>query len=476
MAKPRRPRKRQTYRQQPVIDIEYTGHGVIKPEGKTVFVEDALPGEVVDVLVTRSKRSHAFGVVDHYHQRSLQRVQPFCSHFGLCGGCRWQYLRYAQQLEYKQYFVQSIMQRIGKLEELEFQPILGCDSERYYRNKLDYSFTESRWLSSDEIASGGENLERRGVGFHVRGRFDRVLDIETCYLQPEPSNQIRRAVRDFSIAAGYSFYNPHSHSGWLRSLVIRTNADAEAMVTVVFGSDQGAGERQRLFDMIAEQFPRVVSINYIINTTLNDSLFAHEVHHARGAEFLVERCGDLQLRIHPRSFYQTNGRQAEALYALVAEWAALSGSETVWDLYCGIGSIALYLARSAGWVWGVESVDEAIDNAIENARLNGIENVLFSSADVRDALAAPAPAALPDASRVPDLVVLDPPRAGLHPAVVNAIVKLGAPRIIYVSCNPATQARDLQMMEQRYTAVRCRPVDMFPQTHHIESVVELRLR
>ncbi len=471
MGRPSKPRKRTTYVQQTVVDIEHQGYGVVKPEGTVLFVEDALPGEVIDVLVTRKKRGHGFGVVEQYHERSTVRVEPFCSHFGTCGGCRWQYLPYEKQLEYKEYFVRTIMERIGRVDDMEFLPILGCEADRRYRNKLDYSFTDSRWLTAEEIAEGGENLERRGVGFHVRGRFDRILDVETCYLQPEPSNEIRCAIRDATIERDLSYYNPHRHDGWLRSLVIRTSTNGEVMVTVVFGNDDHRDVRAGIFDLIESRFPEVVSINYIINTTLNDSLAAHPVHLARGRDYIVERCGDLNLRIHPRSFYQTNARQAERLYAVVAEWAALTGGETVWDLYCGIGSIALFLARSAGRVWGVETVSEAIDNAWENARENGITNVHFSTGDVKDAFASP-----PVEAGTPDLLVVDPPRSGLHPDVVTAVVALGVPRIIYVSCNPATQARDVQMLAERYRVVRCRPVDMFPQTHHIESVTELRLR
>lgn len=467
----RKQRTPRVFEQQTVVDLEHQGHGVIKPEGQVIFVEDALPGEVVDVQVIRRKRNHAYAAVTNYHRRAPERVEPFCSHFGLCGGCRWQFLPYAQQLQYKERFVGEIMRRIGGLQDLPFEPILGCEADRFYRNKLDYSFTDSRWLTREEIDHGEDAIERRGVGFHVRGRFDRVLDVDTCYLQPEPSNQIRRAIRDYTIERDYRYYNPHSHEGWLRSLVVRTGTSGSVMVTVVFGNDDNPRQRETLFDMIESTFPAVVSINYVINATVNDALAPHEVHHTRGRDHIIEQCDHLRLRIHPRSFYQTNARQAERLYRLVAEWARLDGSQVVWDLYCGIGSIALYLASRARRVWGVESVAEAVANAVENAQLNGIENVAFSAGDVKDALRAP-----PAEAGHPDLLVVDPPRAGLHPSVVQAIVHASVPRIIYVSCNPATQARDLQLMTERYRAVRCRPVDMFPHTQHIESVVELTLR
>lgn len=452
------------------MDLEHQGYGVIKPEGAVLFVEDALPGEVVDVQVIKRKRNHAYGVVTHYHSRAAERVEPFCGHFGLCGGCRWQFLPYASQLRYKERFVGEIMRRIGGQQELPLEPILGCETDRFYRNKLDYSFTDSRWLTSEEIEHGGDSIERRGVGFHVRGRFDRVLDIDTCYLQPEPSNEIRRAVRDYTIARGYSYYNPHSHEGWLRSLVVRTATSGAVMLIVALGNDGDPVRREELFDMIESKFPMVVSINYVINDTVNDALAPHEVHHARGQDHIIEQCEHLRLRIHPRSFFQTNARQAERLYALVAQWAGLDGSQVVWDLYSGIGSIALFLASRSRFVWGVEAVAEAVDNAVENARFNAIENVAFSAGDVKDAMLSP-----PAEACIPDLLVVDPPRAGLHPSVVQAIVRAAVPRIIYVSCNPATQARDLQLMSERYRVIRCRPVDMFPHTHHIESVVEMRL-
>lgn len=461
-------KKRKAYEAVEITDIEYKGHGIARPEGMVLFVEDALPGEVVDAQVTRKKRDHAFARPLAYRTLSEKRVEPFCSHFGTCGGCRWQYLEYADQLAYKQYFVEQILARIGKFRDLELRPIVGCESDRYYRNKLEFSFVDGRWLTEQEIASGADAGDRRALGLHVRGRFDRVIDIETCYLQPDPSNGIRRAVRDFTMEAGYSYYNPRTHEGFLRSLMIRTSLSGEVLVMLVCAYED-APTRERLLDFIAERFPQVTSLDYMINGTQNDAIAPHPVHHYRGRGYINEICGPNSLKIHPKSFYQTNPAQAVRLYDVVAEFAALGGTETVYDLYCGIGSIGLYLAGSAGRVVGIDNVAEAIENARENAVYNGYENCSFETGNIRDLLTEEFAARHP----APDLVVLDPPRAGLHPEVIEALLELRPPHIVYVSCNPATQARDLQMLDTAYRITAVQPVDMFPQTYHIENVVDM---
>jgi 23S rRNA (uracil1939-C5)-methyltransferase len=454
-----------------ITDIEYRGHGIARPDGMVLFVEDALPGEVVDAKVTRRKRDYAFARVLAYRTRSAKRVEPFCEHFGPCGGCRWQYLAYTDQLAYKQYFVEQILERIGKFRDLELWPIIGCESDRFYRNKLEYSFAAGRWLSEEEIASGEDVPDRRALGFHVRGRFDRVVDVETCHLQPDPSNEIRRAVRDFTLAEGFSYYDPVNHEGFLRSLIVRTSLSGEVMVIVVFAYEDEPA-RRRVLDLIAQRFPQVTSLDYIINETKNDAVAPHTVHHYRGQGYINELCGPNRLKIHPKSFYQTNPRQAVRLYEVVAAFAALTGSETVYDLYCGIGSIGLYLAARAGRVVGIDNVAEAIDNARENAAYNGYGNCAFETGNIRHVLTPEFAARHP----APDLVVLDPPRAGLHPDVVGALLELAPPHIVYVSCNPATQARDLQLLDDAYRIDAVQPVDMFPQTFHIENVVDLRRR
>ena len=464
-------KKKPLYEALRIEDIEYKGHGIARPEGKVLFVEDALPGELVDAQVSRKKRDHAFARVTVYHELSEKRTTPFCDHFGICGGCRWQYLGYQDQLAYKQYFVEQVLERIGKFRDLPVREIIGCESDRFYRNKLDFSFAATRWLTDSEIAEGTDIDDRRALGFHVRGRFDRVTDIETCHLQPDPSNEIRRAVRDFTLSAGYSYYDPVSHEGYLRSLIVRTSLSGEVMVIVVFAADEPAS-REHILEFILEGFPELTSLEYIINETKNDSIGSHLVHNYHGRGYIHEQCGSNRLKIHPKSFYQTNPKQAERLYEVVREFAGLTGTETVYDLYCGIGSIALYLAGEAGRVIGIDNVEEAVENARENAVYNGHENSEFFLGEVREVLDRDFVAT----HHAPDLVVLDPPRAGLHPEVVETLQKLRPEHIVYVSCNPATQARDLQLLNSSYRVGDVQPVDMFPQTYHIENVVDLHLR
>ncbi len=464
-------KKKPRYEAIRIEDIEYKGHGIARPDGMVLFVEDALPGELVDAQVTRKKRDHAFARVTAYHELSQKRTTPFCEHFGVCGGCRRQYLGYHDQLAYKQYFVEQVLERIGKFHDLPVREIIGCESDRFYRNKLEFSFAATRWLTDEEIVAGTQIDDRRALGFHVRGRFDRVTDIETCYLQPDPSNDIRRAVRDFTLSQGYSYYDPISHTGYLRSLVVRTSLSGEVMVIVVFAADDPAS-RERILEFIMERFPDLTSLDYIINETKNDSIAPHLVHNYRGRGYIHEQCGENRLKIHPKSFYQTNPKQAERLYEVVREFAGLNGTETVYDLYCGIGSIALYLAAEARRVIGIDSVEEAIENARENAAYNGHQNCTFFLGKVRDVLDHDFAVT----RHAPDLVVLDPPRAGLHPDVVETLLKLRPAHIVYVSCNPATQARDLQLLDGAYRIGEVQPVDMFPQTYHIENVVDLRLR
>ncbi|MFP4483567.1 MAG: 23S rRNA (uracil(1939)-C(5))-methyltransferase RlmD [Spirochaetaceae bacterium] len=462
--------RRREYANVEIIDLEYQGYGIAKPDGKVLFVEDTLPGEVVDARVIRNKRDYAFATPTAFHSLSDERIEPFCGHFHACGGCKWQYLPYHRQLAYKQYFLRQILERIARLEEPDIDPIIGCESDRYYRNKLDFSFTESRWLDSSEVQSG-ENFDRRGVGFHVRRRFDRVLDVEHCWLQPEPSNEIRNALRDFAMRENIPFFDPVSNQGFLRSLVIRTSLFGETMVMVVFARDEEE-PRRRVMEFLAVEFPQITSLAFMINTTKNDSTLPHPAHIYRGADHIREKMGDRVLRIHPKSFYQTNPAQAVRLYEVAAEMAALTGTETVYDLYCGIGSIGLFVAERAGRVVGIDNVPEAIENARENAEANDAASCTFLHGDVRDLLNN---AFVAEHGR-PDVVILDPPRAGMHPQVLKTLIEVSPPHIVYVSCNPATQARDLQELSESYEVGRIQPVDMFPQTYHIENVVDLRRR
>ena len=463
-------RRRKEYERVHIEDLEYQGYGIAKPQGKVLFVEDTLPGEEVDVRIFKNKKDYAFASPTAYHSLSEDRVEPFCDHFEFCGGCKWQYLPYDRQLEYKQYFVEQIIARIGKIPDPVIDPIIGCDSDRYYRNKLDYSFTESRWLSQGEIDSGAD-LDRRGLGFHVRRRFDRVLDVHHCWLQPEPSNRIRNALRDFAKSQDIPFFNPVTNEGFLRSLVIRTSLFQETMVMVVFARDE-AEPRNRIMDFLSSTFPEIYSLAYMINTTKNDSTLPHSATVYAGKDHIREKMGDLELKIHPKSFYQTNPAQAVKLYELVREMAALTGKETVYDLYCGIGSIALFVSPAAGTVVGVDSVSEAIANAQENAAANRADNCSFLEGDVKDLLDE----AFVQRHGSPDVVILDPPRAGMHPKVLETLKAVEPQHIVYVSCNPATQARDLQQLTERYEIRRIQPVDMFPQTYHIENVVDLHVK
>ena len=455
-----------------VIDLEYQGHGVAKPDG-VLFVEGVLPGEVVDVRVTRRKRDVAFGVPTVFHRHSPLRTEPFCPHFTDCGGCTWQYLPYADQLRFKQQFVAEVLQRLGGLSEPAPLPIIGCDTDRFYRNKLDYSFSPTRWLTEGEVAGGKEFADRRALGFHVKGRFDRVLDVQACSLQRDPSNAIRQAAREIAIARGYSFHDPVRHEGLLRGLIIRTTETGEVMVILVIGEERPDLAASLLGELM-ERVADISSAHYIVNTTRNDDTAPHEAHHVAGTKVIHESCGHLRLAIHPKSFYQTNSRQAERLYQVVREWLDPRPGDELLDLYCGIGSIGLFVADLLAGVTGVEYVEDAVAVARENAVLNGHPRARFHAGDVRDLLASAGRSGSPLAR--PQIVVLDPPRAGVHPDVIGELERLAPRQIIYVSCKPSTQARDLARLLERYTVNRVQPVDMFPQTFHIESVVDLRRR
>ncbi|HKJ84836.1 MAG TPA: 23S rRNA (uracil(1939)-C(5))-methyltransferase RlmD [Spirochaetia bacterium] len=463
--------RKKTYENLEIIDLEYQGNGVAKPEGRVVFVEGVLPGEVVDVRVTRRKKDVAFAVPTEFHATSERRIDPFCEHFADCGGCTWQYLGYEDQLAYKERFVAEVLERLGGVTEPRPMPIIGCEQDRFYRNKLDFSFSPTRWLSASEVGDGEDIPDRRALGFHVKGRFNRVLDINTCYLQRDPSNAIRTAARRIALEHDLSFHDPGEHVGLLRSLIIRTTEDDEVMVILVIGEER-PDIAAMLLGRLMEEVPQITSAHYIVNTTRNDDVGPHEAHHVAGTKVIHERCGHLRFAIHPKSFYQTNSRQAERLYAVVRDWLEFEENDTLLDLYCGIGSIGLFLADRATRVIGVEYVEEAVDRARENAALNGFSNTEFHAGDVRSLLAGVGR----DRSAIPrpDLIVLDPPRAGVHPDVIDELIRLAPRQMIYVSCKPSTQARDLARLRERYHIERIQPVDMFPQTFHIESVVDLR--
>lgn len=439
-------------------------------EGRVIFVEGAVPGDVVDVLVYKKKKGFMIGAPQEYHRYSDDRVTPFCQHFEHCGGCKWQHFAYEAQARHKQLTVENALRRIGKVDVGEFRPILACDRNTYYRNKLEFSFSSKRWLTREEIESGVSN-EADVLGFHPPGAFDKVIDIEQCWLQEDPSNGIRNGVRDIAHAQGLPFFDIRKNKGFLRTLMIRTTTLGETLVVLAFYRDEQ--ERIRPFlDEVLRRFPQITTLFYCINPKQNDSMQDLEMQCYHGNGYVEEKLREVHFKIGPKSFFQTNTRQAEVLYDVVVDFANLQGHENVYDLYTGIGSIALYIAGQCGQVVGIEEVEAAIEDARENAGLNLIDNAAFYVGDVKDILTE-------DFARrhgKPDLLITDPPRAGMHPKVVELLLQLLPPRMVYVSCNPATQARDLQLLSPRYRVLKSQPVDMFPHTHHVENVVLLELK
>jgi 23S rRNA (uracil1939-C5)-methyltransferase len=454
------------------------GKSIARVDGKAVFIEGAVPGDVVDVRLSKSKKDWAEGKAIRFHAYSKDRETAFCTHFGVCGGCKWQMLPYAKQLVYKQEEVEQQMKRIGKVELPEMQPIAGAQETRHYRNKLEFTFSSRRYFTDAEIAQmempeeGPRGLPAiPALGFHVPGSFDKVIDIDTCYLQGEPSNAIRNAVRSYALQQGYSFYDIRNHVGLLRNLMIRRCESGELMVNLVFGEDDEAA-RQDLMTYIRDTFTEITSLYFTINRKFNDSLHDQVPVLYAGKPDVVEVLGGLQFKVGPKSFFQTNTRQAEVLYSITKSFAALTGKEVVYDLYCGTGSIGIFVSDQAASVIGVELIPEAIADAAENAVLNGISHAKFFAGDVADICTN-------DFFAVhgrPDVIITDPPRAGMHEKLVQQILEMAAPVVVYVSCNPATQARDLQLLSEKYAVTAIRPVDMFPHTHHIENVVQLKLK
>ncbi|HRZ76527.1 MAG TPA: 23S rRNA (uracil(1939)-C(5))-methyltransferase RlmD [Bacteroidales bacterium] len=461
--------KRQEYpllEQVLILDAGAEGKAVGKVDGKVVFVPYAMPGDVVDVQVTNKRKGFMEGRVVKYHKRSDDFREPFCEHFGLCGGCKWQHMPYALQLWYKEKQVVDNLQRLGGLTAGTVRPILGAPDERFYRNKLEYTFSSRRWLTDPRPKN--DLPHTKGLGFHLPGMFDRILDIEHCYLQADPSNEIRLAVRDFAIENGFTFYDPREQHGLLRNLIIRNTTSGQWMVIVVFHQkDQDAIDT--LLGFIRERFPFLHSIIYVINNKVNDAIGDQKLRLFAGSDHLIEEMGGLKFRIGPKSFFQTNSVQALHLYETVRDYCGLSGEEVVYDLYTGTGTIALFLASGAKKVVGVEYVEEAVADAKVNAELNGVGNADFVAGD----LGKMFDQRFVEAHGHPDVIVTDPPRAGMHPRVVERILALRPTRIVYVSCNPATQARDLALLTGDYELREIQPVDMFPQTHHVENVALL---
>ena len=455
----------------PAVTIEAVaaeGKALAHVDGMVVFVEYAVPGDIVDIRVTKKKRNYMEGFVAKMIQPSPQRLEPFCKHFGICGGCRWQHLPYEMQLEAKRQQVYDQLVRIGHLDVPEIRPVLGSDKNRYYRNKLEFTFSSRRWFETPVDFEQLPENERIGLGFHVGRYFDRVLDIEHCWLQDSPSNEIRLFLKEYAIEHGLEFYDIRQNQGYMRNIVIRNNEAGNVMLIVVFAYDDPA-TRTPLLQAVADKFPQITSLYYVINTKLNDSISDQTPLLFKGDDAIWEKMENLTFKIGPKSFYQTNTAQAYKLYSTARDFAALTGSEVVYDLYTGTGTIAQFVSSKASKVVGIEYVPEAIQDARENAKNNGITNCEFFAGDMKDVLNAQF---IADHGR-PDVIILDPPRAGIHPDVARVILDAAPERIVYVSCNPASQARDLSLLAAHYRITAVQPVDMFPHTHHVENVCAL---
>lgn len=449
-----------------IIDIAAEGKSIGKHEGLIVFVPQVIPGDIVDVQVNRKRKNFMEGFVVNFHKYSDKRIKPFCEHFGVCGGCKWQHLPYSEQLKYKQKQVTDSLQRIGKVDVQHVSPIIPSDNQVYYRNKLEYTFSENRWLTDEEVKSKNEVTDRNALGFHIPGRFDRILDVKHCYLQTEPSNAIRIAVKNFAVENKLRFFNQVKQEGFLRTLTIRNTIAGELMVILMFFQEIKK-DINALLDYICKEFPQITSLMYVINPKGNDTLNDLDIQLYKGRDYIVEEFENLTFKIGQKSFFQTNSLQAIKLYKIARNFAALTGNETVYDLYSGTGTIALFMARQCKKVIGIEYVPEAIEDAKINARENAVDNALFFAGDIKEVLNE----AFVKEHGKPEVMIIDPPRAGMHPKVVQQVITILPDRIVYVSCNPATQARDIQLMSEKYELTKVQPIDMFPHTHHVENVV-----
>lgn len=439
-----------------------------------IFVPYVVPGDVVDLQVKRKKNHYAEAVAVKFHEKSPLRTEPFCSHFGVCGGCKWQCLSYEEQLKYKQKQVFDNLTRIGKVELPEFRPILGSEKTRFYRNKLEFTFSNKRWLTEEEVKQDVKYDQMNAVGFHIPGAFDKVLAIDKCWLQDDISNQIRNAVRDYAYAHNFPFFDLRTQEGLLRNIMIRTSSTGELMVVLQckVTDDEGRRKMEEILQFMADSFPQITSLMYVINNKCNDTIGDLDVEVFKGNDHIFEEMEGLRFKVGPKSFYQTNSEQAYNLYKVAREFAGLTGNKLVYDLYTGTGTIANFVARQARKVVGIEYVPEAIEDAKVNSALNGIDNTLFYAGDMKDILTNDF---IAEHGR-PDVIITDPPRAGMHNDVIDVILAAEPKRIVYVSCNPATQARDLQLLDGKYKVTAVQPVDMFPHTHHVENVVQLERR
>lgn len=454
-----------------VTDVAAEGKAIIKHDEMVIFTQYVVPGDVVDVQITRKKHHYMEGRVVKIHRFSEKRCEAFCSHYGVCGGCKWQILPYAEQLFYKQKQVMDNLTRIGKVELPEPMSILGSEKTTFYRNKLEFTFSNRRWMTYEDIASGKQFDTMNAVGFHIPGMFDKVLDIEKCWLQDDISNQIRNEIRRYALDNNLTFFDLRKQEGFLRTLIVRTTSIGQLMVIMSFFHEDEP-TRIALLNHIAKKFPQITSLMYVINSKANDTLTDQNICVFKGSDAIYEEMEGLKFKIGPKSFYQTNSEQAYELYSVVRRFANLKGDELVYDLYTGTGTIANFLAKKCAKVIGIEYVSEAIEDAKTNAQLNGLTNTLFFAGDMKDVLNTDFIAE----HGTPDVVITDPPRAGMHDDVIKTLLFIMPRRIVYVSCNPATQARDISQLDEQYKVVAIQPVDMFPHTHHVENVLLLEKR
>ena len=454
-----------------ITDVAAEGKSVARVDDMVVFIPFGAPGDIADVKLDKKKKSYAEGHIVRLVKPSDQRVEPRCVHFTVCGGCKWQHLPYACQTAAKQRQVTDALQRIAKVELPEIRPILGSENVWEYRNKMEYTFSNRAWLTFEQLNSGEEFPDRDAAGFHIPGAFDKVLDISRCHLQEDYSNRLRLFIKDYAKSKGYTFYDLRNHTGLLRTLMVRTASTGQKMAVVSFGEDR----REEIADVmgaISAEFPETTSLLYVVNTKVNDTIADLDILTYSGTPFIEEEMEGIRFRVGPKSFYQTNSAQAYRLYSVVRDFAGLGGDELVYDLYTGTGTIACFLARGVRHAVGIEYVPEAIEDAKVNAAVNHLDNTTFFAGDMKDVLTA----GFISEYGHPDVMVVDPPRAGMHADVVNVILEASPRRIVYVSCNPATQARDLAMLDAKYRVTAVQPVDMFPHTHHVENVVRLDLR
>lgn len=454
-----------------ITDVAAEGKAIAKIDDMVIFVPFVAPGDVVDLKLSRRKKNYAEGKVVKFHEYAANRAVPFCEHFGICGGCKWQHIHYADQLKYKQKQVMDNLTRIGKIEMEEVLPILGSEQTEFYRNKLEFTFSNKKWLTEADMNSGVEFDCMNALGFHIPGCFDKVLDINKCWLQSDLSNRIRLEIRKFALEHNYSFFDLRAQEGFMRNIIIRTASTGEVMLIVVFFHED-VEKREAILQHLADTFPEITSLMYVINQKCNDTISDQDVIVFKGKDHIIEEMEGLNFKVGPKSFYQTNSKQAYNLYKITREFAGLTGEELVYDLYTGTGTIANFVAHQAKRVIGIEYVPDAIEDAKVNSQINNIENTLFFAGDMKDILTQDF---INQYGR-PDVIITDPPRAGMHDDVIKTILFAEPKRIVYVSCNPATQARDLALLDEAYKVKKVRPVDMFPHTHHVENVVLLERR